>query len=100
MKLIIDIPEQIYLNAKADTLCGGDILVKAIKNGILHETVTEFADRCRECGREKVLDKIRAEIDCDMREAPYMYDDEHLDELYSYQDGLEHALNIIDKYRK
>lgn len=26
------------------------------------ETVTEFADRCRECGREKVLDKIRAEI--------------------------------------
>ena len=34
MKLIIDIPEQMYLNAKADTLCGADILVKAIKNGI------------------------------------------------------------------
>ena len=50
MKLIIDIPEQIYLNAKADILCGGEILVKAIKNGIPHETVTEFADRCRECG--------------------------------------------------
>ena len=50
MKLIIDIPEQMYLNAKADTLCGTDILVNAIKNGIPHETVTEFADRCRECG--------------------------------------------------
>lgn len=45
------------------------------------------------------LDKIKAEIEHDMREAPYMYDDEHLDELYSYQDGLEHTLNIIDKYR-
>ena len=63
MKLIIDIPEQMYLNAKADTLCGSDILVSAIKNSIPYETVTEFADRCRECGREKVLDKIRAEIE-------------------------------------
>ena len=26
-------------------------------------TVTEFADRCRECGREKVLEKIREEIE-------------------------------------
>lgn len=26
------------------------------------ETVTEFADRCRECGREKVLNKIRDEL--------------------------------------
>lgn len=51
IKLLIDIPKQMYLNAKADILCGGDILVKAIKNGIPHETVTEFADRCRECGK-------------------------------------------------
>lgn len=35
-----------------------------------------------------------------MQEAPYMYDDEHLDELYGYIDGLEHILNIIDKYRE
>ena len=34
MKLLIDIPEQMYLNAKVDILCGGDILVNAIKNGI------------------------------------------------------------------
>lgn len=48
MRLIIDIPEQMYLNAKADTLCGADILVSAIKNGTPHENATEFADRCRE----------------------------------------------------
>ena len=33
MRLTIDIPEQMYLNAKADMLCGADILVSAIKNG-------------------------------------------------------------------
>ena len=34
MQIVIDIPEQIYLNAKADMLCGGDSIVKAIKNGV------------------------------------------------------------------
>ena len=90
MKLTIDIPEKIYLNAKEDLLCGGDILVKAIKNGTPHETITEFADRCKECGREKVLDKIRAEID------------EQYDRVYPYNiscaEGLEMALEIINKY--
>ena len=33
MQIVIDIPEQMYLNAKADILCGADILVSAIKNG-------------------------------------------------------------------
>ena len=32
MKLIIDIPEQMYLSAKEDALCGAIILVDAIKN--------------------------------------------------------------------
>lgn len=36
--------------------------IELIKENTKAETVTEFADRCRECGREKVLDKIRAEI--------------------------------------
>ena len=53
------------------------------------ETVTEFADRCRECGREKVLNKIRAEID-------------HVTEIHS--DGEFYIKNIdvkriIDKYK-
>jgi len=33
MKIVIDIPEEMYINAKKDTLCGTDILVSAIKNG-------------------------------------------------------------------
>ena len=91
MRLIIDIPEQMYLNAKADTLCGADILVSAIKNGIPHETVTEFADRCRECGREKVLDKIRAEI------IQIVSEEKLYDEKWTL--GLRYAVNIIDKYK-
>ena len=90
MRLEIDIPEQIYLNAKADTLCGADILVSAIKNGIPHETVTEFADRCRECGREKVLDKIRAEIAV-LDDADYDYE--------GYYKAVTDAVEIIDKYK-
>lgn len=33
MKIVIDIPKQMYLNAKKDMLCGSDTLVSAIKNG-------------------------------------------------------------------
>lgn len=46
-------------------------------------TVTDFADRCRECGREKVLDKIREEI-------------EH---LHDWAFSREEILRIIDKYK-
>ena len=87
MRLIIDIPEQMYLNAKADTLCGADILVSAIKNGIPHESVTEFADRCRECGREKVLDKISAEI-------MNLTDGEKPERVWNVD-----VLEILDKYK-
>ncbi len=90
MRLEIDIPEQIYLNAKADTLCGADILVSAIKNGTRHETVTEFADRCRECGREKVLDKIRAEIEKITDTMGVSYN--------QYVSKID-VLQIIDKYK-
>ena len=92
MILEIDIPEQIYLNAKADTLCGADILVSAIKNGTRHETVTEFADRCRECGREKVLDKIRSEIE-------QIEINGHIRDVECFRAGINIALNIIDKYK-
>lgn len=66
--------------------------MKAIKNGIPHETVTEFADRCRECGRERVLDKIRAEI-ADM---PKLYP--FIDHIYTYVKE-DDVLALIDKYR-
>lgn len=101
MRLIIDIPEQIYLNAKADMLCGADILVKAIKNGIPHESVTEFADRCRECGREKVLDKIRSEIkqlDYNLESVEYDHNDMAMTEEV-HMICQEEVLQIIDNYR-
>jgi hypothetical protein len=52
-------------------------------------TITDFADKCRECGREKVLDKIIAEIEQHRRKTqsidPY--------------DLVGDCLEIIDKYK-
>ena len=45
-----------------------------------------------------MIDDIKAEIDHDLKNAPYWYDEEHLEELGGFQDGLEHALEIIDKH--
>lgn len=58
-----------------------DMAIKALEER--KETVTEFADRCRECGREKVLDKISEEIKGFSR----------------YYLETEKVLEIIDKYR-
>ena len=33
MQIVIDIPEQMYLNAKANMLCGAGVIARAIKNG-------------------------------------------------------------------
>ena len=53
MRIVIDIPKSIY-----EEVMSGDWnnfapygFCKAIANGIPHETVTDFADRCRECGK-------------------------------------------------
>ena len=70
MRLTIDISEQMYLNAKADTLCGADILVSAIKNGtpldkVLEDIYTEACKRtCRlsEFANQEVLDYFNNEI--------------------------------------
>ena len=92
IKLVIKIPKQMYLNAKTDMLCGSEILVNAIKNGIPHETVTEFADRCRECGREKVLDKITGELKAVNEKWWYGVDNDCFMKLSD-------VLQIIDKYK-
>ena len=100
MRLIIDIPEQMYINAKTGFLCGGEILVNAIKNGIPQETVTEFADKCRECGKfavpKSVIEDIKAEIEntgilssVDIKTGETLYEG-----LCRYSDVLE----IIDKH--
>lgn len=57
------------------------------------ETVTEFADRCRECGREKVLDEIKATI-----EQSYCKVENDYDRGRNY--GLYIASGIIDKYKE
>lgn len=57
-------------------------------------SVTEFADRCRECGREKVLDKIRAEI---IKKHFSIVEKNDFDNGRTY--GYEEVIDIIDKYK-
>lgn len=65
-----------------------DMAIKTLEER--KETVTEFADRCRECGREKVLDKIREEI-ADLDDANFDYE--------GYYKAVTDAVKIIDKYK-
>ena len=53
MKLSIDITDEMYQAVKNGTWCGNKLWYNALKNGIPQETFTEFADRCRECGKIK-----------------------------------------------
>lgn len=48
-------------------------------------SVQDFVDKCRECGREKVLDKIRAEIGHIGKATPLI--------------GINTVIEIIDKYK-
>lgn len=91
IELVISISEDSYKATCMGHMLPSDVenVVQGIKNGIPHETVTEFADRCRECGREKVLDKIRAEI---IEKAKGTMNDTRAEGLYM-------ALTIVDKYR-
>lgn len=91
MKLVIEISEDDYRKVQ-DGRASVSMMRGAIRNSTPHETVTEFADRCRECGREKVLDKIRAEIEQTAKDY-----DEFADYRRVY--GLWIAIDIIDKYR-
>lgn len=62
-------------------------------------TVQDFADKCRECGREKVLDKISEEVE--------QIDGKVIIEAYvefgsnrpKYVD-LEKVLRVIEKYKE
>jgi len=93
MRLLIEIPDEMYKTVQDGTYCGS--LYEELKNGIPQETVTEFADRCRECGRERVLDKIFNEV-CDID-----------DDIVLNPNSLEckryvrliKVLDIIDKYK-
>ena len=94
MKLIIDIPDRIIDGVKTNPnfypTYDFETIWKAIRNGRPHETVTEFADRCRECGRENVLDRIRAMIER-IADVEQKHDEK-------WAAGLRYAVKIIDKY--
>ena len=95
MKLIIDIPEEEYELIVNDEACGLYPLTRSIANGVPHETVTEFADRCKECGREKVLDKIRADIE----KLDRYYDNDYFSTNNCPMYKCNEVLLIIDKYK-
>ena len=56
MQIVIDIPKDIVESAKSSPnyypTYHFEKIWRAIANGIPYETVTEFADRCRECGAD------------------------------------------------
>lgn len=110
MKLVIDIPEEDYngichlTNAQLQMLPEevSETLIR-IANGTPHETVTEFADRCGECGSsivgkhvKVVLDKIRAEV-----EAIERYGTNNGKDIWLRipEEIKEEVLTIIDKYK-
>lgn len=54
INLEIRVSEELYNHIKNDNvyyLEDGEELYAIVRNGVRHETVTEFADRCKECGR-------------------------------------------------
>ena len=96
MQIVIKLSDETYKDIKEENgIYGTDYglstritgkVVGAIQSG------TEFADRCKECGREKVLYKIRAEIE-------QIVGERNLDD-YDFCSGLICARNIIDKYKE
>ena len=92
IELVIKIPEEMKEEIDNGIIHFDGRLRQAVINGTPYETVTKFADRCRECGREKILDKIRAEI-----ESKEMIETTSEREFYNM--ALNDVLQIIDKYR-
>ena len=97
MHIVIDIPKEVYKSIQDNEYFGisNSAMYNAIKNGTPYETVTEFADRCRECGREKVLDKIRAEIEEQVLESLSDGGDD-----WFTAEKVNECLEIIDKHKK
>ncbi len=71
MRLVIEIPDGYDLTMIQNGSIASKQILNAVKNGIPinpQETVTEFADRCRECGKQKrghwILTDAEEEIYC------------------------------------
>ena len=82
MKLIIDIPEEMYKNIKSGLWCGNNIISNAIEIG------TPIPDNATVCD----IEQIRAEIE---HEADYQ--DAYIDA--DVAKGLYMALELIDKHK-
>ena len=100
-KLIIDIDdadyERIMAYAKDHTDYQTTLrLYDAVKNGKVYETVTDFADRCKECGtryiRKTVLEDIKAEIE------QVILTDMGIDGAEHFDKGCRMCLSIIDRH--
>jgi len=99
---IINFEDKWLLDAKSNN-ANTDIAFSTIKSKLSKMpsvipkgvTITDFADKCKECGREKVLDKIRAEI-MDFEEE--LFHRPNTD--YTDYAAVRHCVEIIDKYKE
>ena len=84
---------------------GADIdkAIKALEQqpceDVIHRdrTVQDFVDKCRECGREKVFDKIKAEIEMHEADCKLQGGTDECEECNSNVFGS--IYRIIDKYK-
>ena len=95
IELIIKIPEEMKEEIDNGIIHFDGRLRQAVINGTPYETVTKFADRCRECGREKVLDKIEAEI----KDTLYI-DSLIFGELIDFMNGKIDADDVIEEFNR
>lgn len=114
IKLIIDIPEDMYISAKSGYLCGSEIIVNAIKYGTPLDNNSERAEVQAyfdgeaygwEQGRKALIADVKAEIT-----EPHGI---HLGKLNSrsnvgilmfasdaYERGIKHVIEILDNIGK
>ena len=111
MRLIIDVPEDVYTRLFDNGIQDNEIAVDDIcemarslrlgtpvPDNATMLSVTEWADKCRECGSEhgRKLEHIRAEI------AKLRDSEQHGNKvtLYGWDSMKKKVLQIIDKYAK
>lgn len=88
MELDVDYDFEGFYKCQAEVLA---IIDKCRLCDVVHRdrTVQDFVDKCRECGRKKVFDKISEEVD-DLRNYSYLVPDMIFDEVQ----------RVIDKYKE
>lgn len=87
MKIVIDIPEEVYKSIQDNEYCGisNADMYNAVKNGTPLPKVT--------INTNEVLGKIRADIEA-LKNAPPCFDD-----MFEYKCAVDDVLAITDKYK-